>query len=648
MTDCARRAAGWLVRAQGPDGAIQDRFDRKDHHSGSAAFNEVRHAAATMMLWKATQLAGGESLLPASEAAVAYIRRSATPIGSQELGYVHRGKLKLGGQSLAIVALIERKAITGDTEDDEQIGQLAAFLSRLEKPEQPGSFYQSVERGQMGSTESSEVYEGQALYALVRLQALLPESNRAELLERALHFHLFVRDGEITARSRPPREDLWLTLALTESPDLASSPAARALIALQASSMMSGIQKLGRHAGAADARRVPAANRSAAGMARRIEALGAVEAWARREGDTGLANRCHQSVIQALPSILVKDGKRNPGDDSELQALWESASDEHQIRLDTVTHVLGAMLTVLREERIDPRVEDSPPDADAASESPRRGRHRTITRAVYDAAIRRSIPVRTMSYARERVDLGTGIYQQRFWGLSVSTDSHHGARIAQDKYVAKRLLAAAGLPTPEGYPARTLEQALDRAATMGYPVVLKPRSGNKGQDVYLDLQNDDELTRAWNLLARADPPGGPLIERFLPGEEYRVLVIGGSVAAANHRIPPSVVGDGRATILQLIEKENARPERFTVGLCGLCRIVIDDHMRDVLARDGKSLDAILPQGQRQLVRRTTNVSTGATTAEVTDCMHPDYLMICQTAARVGGLEIAGVDFVARV
>lgn len=272
---------------------------------------------------------------------------------------------------------------------------------------------------------------------------------------------------------------------------------------------------------------------------------------------------------------------------------------------------------------------------------------RKSVQSVVDAAERRGIPIREISVPAQRVELGTGAYQQRYWGLSASTDGDHGVKIAHDKYQAKKRMAAAGLPTPAGHTVSTVDKALTRASAIGYPVVLKPRGGNKGQDVYVDIETAEELRRVWALLSRSDPRDGILIEQFVPGEEYRVLVIGGKVAAVNHRIPPLVVGDGTSTIRQLVDRENARPERGPQGTgSALCLIIVDDQTDEVLAKTGRSLDTILPAGECQLVRRTSNASGGGSTAEVTARMHPDNAFICETAARICELTIAGVDFIA--
>jgi cyanophycin synthetase len=248
----------------------------------------------------------------------------------------------------------------------------------------------------------------------------------------------------------------------------------------------------------------------------------------------------------------------------------------------------------------------------------------------------------------DRIVLGTGAWQRTMWLTTTTLTSHHGARIAADKAMTKQVLARIGIPVPIGYPVQSLEDAITIAGILGYPVVLKPRKGNKGILVFIELANERELQSAWEMIAGAHPRGGVLIEEFLPGEEYRVLVIDGRVVAANHRIPPFVIGDGVSTIQQLVDRENARPERAPPRTGGaLIHIKVDEQTVELLARSSRTLASVLPEGERQLIRRASNASGGGSTEEVTDLMHPDNVLICELAARTVGLDIAGIDLVVR-
>ncbi|MBX3069228.1 MAG: ATP-grasp domain-containing protein [Thermomicrobiales bacterium] len=262
--------------------------------------------------------------------------------------------------------------------------------------------------------------------------------------------------------------------------------------------------------------------------------------------------------------------------------------------------------------------------------------------------MQRGVPVLAVEAEEDRIVLGTGAWQRTMWLTTTTLTSHHGARIAADKAMTKQVLARIGIPVPIGYPVQSLEDAITIAGILGYPVVLKPRKGNKGILVFIELADERELRSAWEMIAGAQPRGGVLIEEFLPGEEYRVLVIDGRVVAVNHRIPPFVIGDGVSTIQQLVDRENARPERAPPRTGGaLIHIKVDEQTVELLARSSRTLASVLPEGERQLIRRTSNASGGGSTEEVTDLMHPDNVLICELTAKTVGLDIAGIDLVVR-
>ncbi|HEU4632057.1 MAG TPA: hypothetical protein VFS08_20065, partial [Gemmatimonadaceae bacterium] len=163
------------------------------------------------------------------------------------------------------------------------------------------------------------------------------------------------------------------------------------------------------------------------------------------------------------------------------------------------------------------------------------------TRAIVDAARRRGIPVRRLDDG-VLVQLGTGRWQRRVRAALTSGDGCLAAEIAQDKALTKRLLAAVGLPTPEGTVVDDLPGALDAAARLGFPVLLKPHDGNQGRGVSGRLDDAAMLRAAWPCAAAVSPR--VIVERFVPGRDYRVLVVGGRVVACAERLPAHVVGDG--------------------------------------------------------------------------------------------------------
>ncbi len=272
---------------------------------------------------------------------------------------------------------------------------------------------------------------------------------------------------------------------------------------------------------------------------------------------------------------------------------------------------------------------------------------RTSVRTIRDSAVRRGIPVLSIDPENDAIVVGTGAWQRRMWLNTTSDMSHHAARIAADKAMTKRVLAQVGVPVSIGYPVLTLDDALTIASMLGYPVVLKPRKGSKGDLVFVELADETSLAGAWKIITASNPRGGVLIEEYLPGEEYRVLVINGKVVAVNHRTAPFVIGDGASTIQQLVDLENARPHRGPPHKgFPLIHIKVDKETHELLARANRTLNSVLPAGERQSIRRTTNASGGGATAEVTASVHPDNILLCELAARAVGLDIAGIDFIA--
>ncbi|MEV4349615.1 cyanophycin synthetase [Actinoplanes sp. NPDC049596] len=256
------------------------------------------------------------------------------------------------------------------------------------------------------------------------------------------------------------------------------------------------------------------------------------------------------------------------------------------------------------------------------------------TQAIITAARRRGIPV-------ERFDdlsllrLGWGKRRRLAWAAMTDRTSGVGVDIAGDKQVTRRLLAEAGVPMAEGGPARTAAEAVELLARLGGPVVVKPRQGRHGDHVTLDLSAAEDVERAFRAAG-----GDVIVERQLDGRDYRVLVVAGEVVAAAERIAAHVTGDGRATVAELIERANADPRRGAGHSRVLTRIEPD---AGLLARQGWALTGVPPQGVVVWLAGTANLSTGATSHDVTDRVHPDVARLCLRVTALLGLDIAGID-----
>jgi cyanophycin synthetase len=267
------------------------------------------------------------------------------------------------------------------------------------------------------------------------------------------------------------------------------------------------------------------------------------------------------------------------------------------------------------------------------------------TRAIVEAARDRGIPTRRLDPSSSLVLLGQGSKQRRIKTAETDATGALAESIAQDKDLTKILLQAAGVPIPEGRPVEDADDAWLAAQEVGGPVVVKPLDGNHGRGVATDLTTREQVVAAY---AAAKAEGSRiLVERFIKGDDYRLLVVGRRLVAAARRDPAHVVGDGVSTVARLVEVVNRDPRRGEGHSSSLTKIRLDDPIaRAVLDEQGFTSDSVLPPCCRVMIRRNANLSTGGTAEDVTDRVHPDLAARAVEAARVIGLDIAGVDLVA--
>ncbi len=264
------------------------------------------------------------------------------------------------------------------------------------------------------------------------------------------------------------------------------------------------------------------------------------------------------------------------------------------------------------------------------------------TAHIVDAATARKIPFLRLTEGN-LVQLGLGAAQRRIWTAETDLTSAVGESIASDKDLTKTLLAACGVPVPEGRMVDSAEDAWEAAEEIGLPVVVKPYDGNHGRGVSLDLKTQKDVEAAYHL---ADRKGnGVMVERFIPGNEHRLLVVGQRVVAAAVGETASVVGDGSASIVELIDQQiNIDPRRGVGEDFPLARLnpqAGDAEIHLELERQGLEIHSVPKAGQKVLIQRNGNVAL-----DVTDQMHPTIAAAAALAARVVGLDIAGVDLVA--
>jgi cyanophycin synthetase len=265
------------------------------------------------------------------------------------------------------------------------------------------------------------------------------------------------------------------------------------------------------------------------------------------------------------------------------------------------------------------------------------------TAAIVCAARQRHIPSRRLNRG-SLVQLGHGVHQRRICTAETDRTSAIAEAIAQDKQLTRALLQAVGVPVPEGRSVADAEDAWRAAEDLGPPVVVKPQFGNHGRGVATNLTTRQQVVRAY--AAALEEGSQIVVERFVPGADFRLLVVGSKLVAAARREPAQVVGDGCSTIAQLVSEVNRDPRRSDGHATVLSFIKLDTVSLAVLAEQGYTPDSIPAAGVRVLIRRNGNLSTGGTAIDVTDQVHSQVAARAVEAARAIGLDIAGVDVVA--
>ncbi len=268
------------------------------------------------------------------------------------------------------------------------------------------------------------------------------------------------------------------------------------------------------------------------------------------------------------------------------------------------------------------------------------------TAAIVAAARARAIPVLRLNPPGSLVQLGYGVYQKRILASETSQTSAIAVEMCQEKPLTTRMLRVVGVPVPEGSLVTSAEDAWAAARDMGVPVVVKPEAGNQGQGVSVNVTGEAEVRAAY-ALADACNRGDVLVEKYIDGQEYRLLVVNGTMVAAARRDPARVVGDGHQTIRRLVETVNRDPQRRPGHSSTLTRITLDEAATAVLARQGLTADAVPAPGQVVLLRTTSNLSTGGTATDVTDEVHPRNAQLAALAAQILALDVAGIDVVCR-
>ncbi|MEV0644012.1 cyanophycin synthetase [Phytomonospora sp. NPDC050363] len=261
------------------------------------------------------------------------------------------------------------------------------------------------------------------------------------------------------------------------------------------------------------------------------------------------------------------------------------------------------------------------------------------TEAIAAAARRREIPVERVGRLG-LLRLGYGRHRRLVWAAMTDRTPAVGTDIVGDKQLTREFLAAAGIPVPTGQVAHSVQDAMGLLAELGAPLVVKPRKGRQGNHVYLDLCTPREITTAF---AEASRDGDVLVERQFEGRDYRVLMVAGEVVAAAERRPAHVVGDGVHDIAALVELVNADPRRGEHHDRALTRLRLDAGALRLLAEQGRSPASVPAVGETVWLCANANLSTGGTSRDVTDEVHPDVAELCRRTVAAVGMDVAGID-----
>lgn len=263
------------------------------------------------------------------------------------------------------------------------------------------------------------------------------------------------------------------------------------------------------------------------------------------------------------------------------------------------------------------------------------------TACIVDAATARNIPSIRLTDGN-LVQLGYGARQHRVWTAETDRTSAIAEGISRNKDLTKQLLTSCGVPVPEGRIVESPEDAWDAAEDIGVPVVVKPTDANHARGVSTELMTRAEVEAAYHL---ADAEGSEvLVERFVRGNEHRLLAVGGKLAAAARGETVSVMGNGVATVRELIDQQvNSDPRRGEEEEFPLDVLLVDKNpaVKFEIERQGYTADSVLPKDVSIIVQRNGNVAF-----DVTDIVHPEVAAAVSLAARVVGLDIAGIDLVA--
>jgi cyanophycin synthetase len=265
------------------------------------------------------------------------------------------------------------------------------------------------------------------------------------------------------------------------------------------------------------------------------------------------------------------------------------------------------------------------------------------TGSLVEEAESRDIPYIRLN-EQSLVQLGYGVHQKRIQATTTANTNMIAVDIAANKHATTKLLGDMGVPVPKGYRIRDIDELESTLESVGYPAVIKPLDGNHGKGATVGINDLEQAKIAFE--KAKEYSRWVIVEQQLIGSDFRALIVNNRLIAVAERIPAHVVGDGKSTIKELIDKTNSDPRRGYGHENVLTTIDIDGQtMRCVRARDYE-LESVLPEGEILHLKTTANISTGGTAIDRTDEVHPENVFLFERIARIIGLDVAGVDIIA--
>lgn len=266
------------------------------------------------------------------------------------------------------------------------------------------------------------------------------------------------------------------------------------------------------------------------------------------------------------------------------------------------------------------------------------------TGSIVDEAVARDIPWIRLG-TNSLVQLGYGVNQMCFQATITCKTSNIAVEIACNKEQTKKILSDNAIPVAKGdicVDEEDLKNTIDR---IGYPIVLKPLDGNHGKGASINVKTWEDALAGMEFAKKYGRK--VIVEKFITGHDFRVLVIDNKMVAAAQRVPAHVVGDGKSTISRLIEETNKDPRRGYGHENVLTEITVDRDTTDLLEKRGYSLDTVPAKDEAVYLKSTANLSTGGTSIDITDMIHPENVFLAERIARVIGLDVCGIDIMAK-